>query len=59
MRSLPTRIVPDTPEMIFFSLYARTGTLILLAESPAKYWWSSYFLPNVHYISIRVIVLLV
>ena len=48
------RVVPDTPEMTFLSLYLVTGTVVFLAESPNVFWWSAFLKPNVHYIPVKV-----
>ena len=47
-------VLPDTPEMVFLSLYLATGTVVLLADSPNRYWWSPVLQPNVHYIPVKV-----
>lgn len=40
--------------MVFLSLYLTTGTVVLLADSPNRYWWSPFLQANVHYIPVKV-----
>lgn len=51
---ITSRVLPDTPDMVFLSLYLATGTVVLLVESPNRYWWSPYLQPNIHYIPVKV-----
>ena len=47
-------VLPDTPEMVFLSLYLATGTVVLLADSSNRYWWSPFLQASVHYIPVKV-----
>lgn len=52
--AVTSSVLPDTPDMVFLSLYLTTGTVVLLADSPNRYWWSPFLQPNVHYIPVKV-----